>query len=147
LLTAIIPRPLPRPAPSKHPVTALPQPRLPAGLTSLLLGMARVDRSGRVCERRLLAALGWAPGQRVQVSVLHRYILIAARPTGLVTVGCRGEVALPAAARSWCGIAVGGSVVLAAAVAEKLLVVHPAATVAALLAEHHAHLREAGDDG
>jgi hypothetical protein len=146
LLTAVIPRPLPRPAPTEHPVPALPQPHLPTGSARLLIGMARVDRSGRVCQRRLLWALGWSSGQPVQVSVVHRSILVAADPTGLSTVGSRGEVALPAAARAWCGIAVDESVVLAAAVADDVLVVHPAATVAALLAEYHAQLREAGHD-
>jgi hypothetical protein len=55
------------PPPSPGPLPALPAPTLPASTETdrLLVGMARLDRSGRLHERRLLRALGWAPGQRL----------------------------------------------------------------------------------
>lgn len=47
---------------------------------------------------------------------------------------------LPAAARRMCGIEPGPPLVLAAAVADQLLVVHPVVTVARLLAGHYRDL-------
>jgi hypothetical protein len=52
---------------------ALLAPTLPtsAGVDDLLVGMARIDRSGRLHERRLLHALGWTPGHPSRLDVVH----------------------------------------------------------------------------
>ena len=56
--------------------------------------------------------------------------------TGRHTVGGRGDLVLPATARHPCGID-NTHVVLAAYPAAGLIVVHPATTVARLLADLH----------
>jgi hypothetical protein len=70
-------------------------------------------------------------------------IVVAAVSAGRQqVVGSRGELPLPAAARQMCGIVTGLPVVLAAFPAHDLLVIHPARTVAELLADLHAQAIE-----
>ncbi|MFL6143532.1 MAG: hypothetical protein ACJ72N_16910 [Labedaea sp.] len=118
-----------------------------AGPVALLVATARMDRSGRVGERLLLRALGWGPGQRLDMDTMHGMIVIAAAPEGAYVVDARGAVTLPAALRHLCGIEPGLPLVLAAAVAEQVLVVHPADVVARLLAGHYTDLLGVGHDG
>jgi hypothetical protein len=102
--------------------------------------MARIDRSGRLHERRLLRALGWTPGQRLALDVVHGLIVMQPTPTGPHVLDSRGALRLPTAARQMCGIDPGPPVVLAASVGEQTLVIHPAAIVARLLTTHYADL-------
>jgi hypothetical protein len=116
--------------------------------SSLLLEMARLDASGRFFSRGLLRALGWLPGRRVDAVVIGEAVVFGGSATGRQAVGSRGELAVPAAARSLAGIEDGLGVVLVAAVDEDLLVVHSHAAVARLLAEHYARQATGdGDDG
>ncbi|MFG2044989.1 hypothetical protein [Dactylosporangium sp. NPDC048998] len=57
-------------------------------------------------------------------------------------VGTRGALAIPAAARQLCAIATGEPVVLVADLGCGVLTIHPARTVARMLAE--LHTRRAG---
>jgi hypothetical protein len=118
----------------------LPAPGLPtpAGADSLLVGMARIDRSGRLHERHLLRILGWTPGHRLTLDVAHDLIVVRPAPTGPHILDHRGALHLPAAARHMCGIHPGPPVVLAASLADDVLVIHPAELVARLLATHYA---------
>ncbi len=110
--------------PVAQPLPPLPPPRLPITQAHrLLIGTARLDSSGRVHEHTLLVALGWHPGVRIDITAVHDAILIRATPTGLHTIGRRGELALPAAARTLSGITT-PTVVIAAALDEGTLVVH-----------------------
>lgn len=145
LIAALMPasRPAPRPVslPSL-PVLSLPSIDDP---DTLLVGAARVDRSGRIHERALLRALGWEPGQELELDTTHDMITIASVPGGRHRVDDRGALALPAAARRMCGITIGRPVILAAAVHQQTLIVHPAAALARLLAVHYTTLRGARD--
>ena len=143
LIGALIPAPLPdRPRPGPAPMPALPTPRPPAGASpnEILLGVARPDHSGRVTERGLLRALRWDPGHRISIHPYDGMLVIASARAGQHVVGSRGELPLPASARQMCAIAPGQPLLLAALVARDLLVIHPASTVARLLAELHAHV-------
>lgn len=139
LLAAVIPAPLQRPiARTPQPLPELPAPRLQTTEPPcVVLGMARLDSSGRVHDRTVLTALDWHPGQRVDITSLHDTIVVHANPAGLHTIGARGDLALPAAARALSGITANSRVVLAAIVDEHLLLVHPQTTVARLLCTHH----------
>jgi hypothetical protein len=125
---------------------------MPAGLGlaagaeagSFLPGMPRLDASGRFCARGLLQALGWGPGHRVDLAVVGDAVVIAGSITGRQAVGGRGELAVPAAARSLTGLAGDARVVLVAAVEQNVLVVHPQAIIVGLLADHYA--RQASED-
>jgi hypothetical protein len=76
------------------------------------------------------AADGLACGQRVALRVHSSAIVVTADAAGHDLVGSRGDLALPASARTLCGIDPGQNVVLAACASLGIVVIHPAATVA-----------------
>ncbi|SMD27472.1 hypothetical protein SAMN05661093_11079 [Kibdelosporangium aridum] len=79
----MIPVPLQRPIPQiPQPLPPLPAARLPAvEPDSLVLGMARLDRSGRIHDHAVLSALGWHTGQRVDITSVHDAIVVHAAQT------------------------------------------------------------------
>jgi hypothetical protein len=87
-----------------------------------------------------LHALGWGPGHRLELDSLDRLIVVASAPAGRHVIDGRGGLPLPAAARRMCGIEPGPPLVLAAAVADQILVIHAATMVARLLAAHYTDL-------
>jgi hypothetical protein len=150
LIGALIPTPVgDRPPPAPAPLPALPVLGLPtgAGAEVLVMETARMDRSGRVYARHLLRALGWGPGHRVDVAVVDGVLVIGRAATGSDLVGSRGELSLPAAARRMCGIEPGPPVLLAASLSKGVLVVHPIAVVARLLADWYTRVSAGADGG
>jgi hypothetical protein len=135
-VTAPQPTPLPAPMPS---LPAPNPPRLPDPET-LLLGTARLDRSGRVHERTLFRALGWEPGHELTIDTVEDVIVISSVSGGGHRIDDRRALALPAAARRMCGIAIGPPVVLIAAVPEQTVLIYPAITVTGVLAAQYATL-------
>lgn len=126
---------------------SIPLPALPAvnrfdSLTSaaLRVSTARMDRSGRIHERIMLRELGWVPGKRLDTDTLHGMVLIAAVLTGQHTIDHRGAIKLPATLRRLCGIEFGPPLVLAAAIPEQVMIIHPSSTVARLLSTHYTDL-------
>ena len=101
-----------------------------------MLGMARLDGSGRVHDQTIRTTLDWHPGQRVDITSVHDTIVVYGVSTGLHIVGARGDLTLPAAARAPSGIPANSRVILAAIPSENLLLVHPPATMARLLCTH-----------
>jgi hypothetical protein len=97
LLDVTAPRPTPRPIS----LPTLPAPNLPStdDPDTLLVGTARVDRSGRIHERALLRALGWQPGYELELDTASDMIAIASVPGGRHRIDDRGALTLPAAAR------------------------------------------------
>jgi hypothetical protein len=94
-----------------------------------------------VTESGLLGALGWPPGHRVDIHPHDGMLVIAQH-----VVGSRGE--LPCRpTRQMCAIPPGQPLLLAALVAHDLLVIHPAGTVARLLADLHAQVMGDGRVG
>ncbi|MFG2045475.1 hypothetical protein [Dactylosporangium sp. NPDC048998] len=80
----------------------------------------------------------------MRVDVIDGAILVWTAANGQLLVGARGDLALPVAVRQMCAIGTGDLVVLAAEHTHGLLIVHPAATVARLLADLHTHLTAGG---
>ncbi|TNC19423.1 hypothetical protein [Amycolatopsis alkalitolerans] len=105
--------------------------------SDMVVGMARVDRTGRVRERSVFDALGWRPGQRLWLESRGEVIVLVADPTGHHRVDTRGAVTLPAAARQMCGIDRGPALVLTGIPREHTLLVYAAATLTRLLADFH----------
>ena len=140
LIGAVIPTPLPRPAPPPAPMPTLPTPSPPAQepVDDIVIDVARPDADGRVVARALLRALRWPPGHRLHIDVTDGLLLVTAGPGGRHTVGARGALPLPVAARQMCGINSHQAVLLAAIPARDLLVVHPSNTITRLLADLHA---------
>lgn len=105
-----------------------------------VLGVARLDRSGRLSVRPLLARLGWRPGDRVSIDIVHRAVVVVVAGTGRHALGSRGDLALPTAARQLCGIGPDQPVLVVAYPGRGMLVIHAVDMVTALLAEFHAQL-------
>jgi hypothetical protein len=74
------------------------------------------------------------------MDTLHGMILIAATRNGQHTIDHRSAIKLPAALRRWPGTECSPRLVLAAAIPDQVMVVHPAAVVATLLATHYTDL-------
>jgi hypothetical protein len=112
-----------------------------------MLGVACPDRSGRVTDRSVLGALHWGPEQRIDIRPQAGMLVIVSASAGRHVVGSRGELPLPAAARQMCGIEAGHRVLLAGFPSQDLLVIHPARTVARLLADLHGRTIGGGHAG
>jgi bifunctional DNA-binding transcriptional regulator/antitoxin component of YhaV-PrlF toxin-antitoxin module len=87
----------------------------------------------------MLTRLGWRPGDPVTVDVVHRTVMVVAG-AGRHALGCRGDLALPAAVRQLWGIRPHDLVIVAGYPARNVIVIHPLDPVTALLAEFHTHL-------
>jgi hypothetical protein len=83
-------------------------------------------------------ALGWRAGQRLDIAAAGRSIVITASATSRHKVTVRGEVSVPASTRALTGIGRDESVLLTADATRGMLVVHPMAVVAGVLADPHA---------
>lgn len=143
LIGALIPNALgPRDQVARAPLPVLPALSRLDNLNpaALLVSTSRMDRSGRIHERILLSQLGWHPGTRVDIDTLHNMIVIAAIPTGHHTIDHRGAIKLPASLRRLCGIDHGPPLVIAAAMSEQVMVVHPTATITHMLTAHYTHV-------
>src|SRR6185369_2508664 len=101
--------------------------------SGVLFDIARLDSSGRLSSRGLVRALGWRPGQRLDVTAVGPCITVSASTTGRHNVTARGELSLPAPARALTGIGLDQRVLVTADPARGLLVVRPVAVVARLL--------------
>jgi bifunctional DNA-binding transcriptional regulator/antitoxin component of YhaV-PrlF toxin-antitoxin module len=96
--------------------------------------MAAVDCRGRVAERAVLAAVGWAAGTRLEFRQVAGVLLVRAQPAGVFEVTAQGHLRLPASVRRCCGLSPGDRVLLAADAARGVLAVYPPAALDALLA-------------
>jgi hypothetical protein len=83
----------------------------------------------------------------VDIDVVDHVVVIASAGSGQHVVTARGELALPAATREFCGIACGLPVLLAAYPSGDMMTVHPATTVAGLLRDFHVRLAGADHAG
>jgi hypothetical protein len=89
-----------------------------------VFGMCAVDDKGRISDVRVMAALGWEPGQRVTFTVAHGVIVVVADDAGGQAVCGRGCLRLPAGMRRAVAIGRRERVLLAALTGPGRLVVH-----------------------
>ena len=147
MIGALVPPATRRVAPAVPLVEAmLPRLALPTDVEcgSALLDQARLDASGRFSARNVLRALSWLPGHRVDAAVVGEAVVFGGSVTGRQAVGSRGELAVPAAARSLVGFDRRSPVLLVAVAGQDVLVVHSQALVVRLLVEFYAS--EHGDE-
>jgi bifunctional DNA-binding transcriptional regulator/antitoxin component of YhaV-PrlF toxin-antitoxin module len=104
---------------------------------SMLYGIGRIDPSGRVADQDVVAAMGWQPGDRIEVSVGPQAIVMRASPHGLVCVPRRPCVLIPATVRHARGISAGDHVLLAAAPDHGVLIVHTLSELDTMLSDYH----------
>ena len=110
-----------RPLPLARPMRSVPQ--------DVVYGVARIDASGRICERAIIATLGWAGGDRLTSTAEAGVVTARRDPGGMVTVPERAYLVIPAALRRRCGLEPGDRVLLAGAPADETLTAYSLAVV------------------
>jgi bifunctional DNA-binding transcriptional regulator/antitoxin component of YhaV-PrlF toxin-antitoxin module len=102
-----------------------------------MYGMTVLDRHGRLADRIVLQALGWAAGTRLVIGGTSELITVkpcgAGDTSGASYVTAQGYLRLPARIRQRCGLWPGDRVLLAADASELLLRVYPPATLDKIL--------------
>ena len=103
----------------------------------MLYGVGPVDASGRVKNGDIVRALGWQPGDKLEVVPGLGGIVIFSSPDGLFTVPVNPCIVIPAAARRIHDIQPGDHVLLAAAPEYSVVIVHTRQAVNEMLARYH----------
>jgi integrase len=70
----------------------------------VVYGIARIDSSGRICERAIITALRWAGGDRLTFAADAGVVTARRDPGGMVTLPASGYLTIPAALRQRCGL-------------------------------------------
>src|SRR5712691_8923023 len=124
-----------RPLPLARPVRSVPE--------DVVYGLGRIDSSGRICAQAIVAALGWAGGDRLTLTAQAGVVTARRDPGGMVTLSGRAYISIPAALRRRCGLEAGDQVLLAALPGEDALAVYSLAVVDQAIRAHgdlpHAH--------
>jgi hypothetical protein len=102
----------------------------------VVYGVARIDASGRICERTVIAALGWVGGDRLTSTAVSGVVTALRDPGGMVTLPASGYITIPAALRRRCGLEPGDQVLLAAVPAADMLAAYSFAAVDEAIRAH-----------
>jgi hypothetical protein len=105
--------------------------------TSMLYGIGRVDSSGRIANHEIIEALHWQPGDRLETVLTPSAIVIRGCPDGPRQVPQRPAIVIPRPARTLHRIEAGDHVLLAAAPAYDLVIVHTLSELDDMLASYH----------
>ena len=101
----------------------------------MALHLSRLDRSGRLSARPVLSALGWRSGHRLDIAAVDdTIVVVTAASTGRHTIGARGYLLRPAAARALAAIGSDQPVLLMAYPHLEIVRVYAVSTVVRLLA-------------
>ena len=103
----------------------------------VVYGLVTLDFSGRIADRALIAAMGWEPGTRLGIRETEGLVVVAADDHGVFTVTRQRYLQLPAVVRQWCDLRAGDRVLLAGYPSWGVLVVHPPASLDAMIAQTH----------
>ena len=87
---------------------------VPSAPEDVVYGIARIDASGRICERAVIAALGWSGGDRLTFTADAGVVTARRDPAGMITLPASAYITIPAALRRRCGLEAGDQVLLAA---------------------------------
>ena len=121
-----------RPLPLARPVP------VPAAPEDVVYGIGRIDASGRIADRAVISALGWAGGDRLTLTADAGVVTARRDPGGMVTLPARAYIAIPAALRRRCGLEPGDRVLLAAVPADDTLTAYCLAVVDQAIRAHGA---------
>lgn len=104
----------------------------------MLYRIAALDERGRIAEQSVVHALGWAPGERLQIGLVSA-TAVAVQPhaAGMFTLVRRGHIPLPVTARRWCHLQAGDRVLLAAAPDRGVLIVYTMSALDSMITAFH----------
>ena len=124
-------------------------PLRPAAPPELSYRIGRIDASGRVTNRSVIAALAWSSGDRLPLTAEAGVMVARRDPSGMVTLPPQLYIVIPAALRHRCGLCAGDLVLLAASPSADMLAAYPFALVdqAIRLTFRSMASLEAPDDG
>ena len=128
-----------RPLPLARPV---PVPSAPA---DVVYGIGRIDASGRIADRAVTSALGWAGGDQLTLTADAGVVTARREPGGMITLPARAYIAIPAALRRRCGLRAGDRVLLAAAPSAGTLTAYSLAVVDQAIRAHGASPHPRGE--
>lgn len=151
MTTSVVPPLVPRSSPGRHAGTGpLGRARAPLPVPSLdsrsqraveiMYVVSAVDKSGRMADRHVIRAMGWAPGTRLSIRERAGTLAVSPAPDGVHRIDDRGYLLLPLAVRRWCHLTTGDRLLLAADPAAGVLVGHCFAVLDRLLADVHTAL-------
>ncbi len=126
-----------RPAAARRLPLASPVP-VPSAPEDVVYGIARIDSSGRICERAIIAVLGWAGGDLLTFTADAGGVTARRGPGRMVTLPASAYITIPAALRRRCGLGAGDQVLLAALPAEDALAAFSLAVVDQAIRAHGA---------
>jgi bifunctional DNA-binding transcriptional regulator/antitoxin component of YhaV-PrlF toxin-antitoxin module len=112
--------------------------------TTMLYDVGRVDVSGRISTRDIIRALGWQPGDKLDVISALGGIVVLSSPDGLLTMSAKPCILIPATARRLHNIETGDHVLLAAAPEYGIVIVHTRQAINDMLARYHSESPPAG---
>jgi len=111
---------------------------VPPAPEDVAYGIARIDASGRICERAAITALGWSGGDRLTFTADAGVVTARRDPGGMVTLRASTYITIPAALRRRCGLQAGNQVLLAALPDQDTLTVYSLAVVDQAIRAHGA---------
>lgn len=103
----------------------------------MLYGIGRVDDSGRVGNRDIVGALGWRPGDKLDMILTQGAIIIRVTPDGPFSVPQRPRIIIPATARRRHAIRPGDHVLVAAAPDYGVVILYPLSALDEMLTRYH----------
>lgn len=115
-------------------------------LDGFVYDLSAVDKNGRVVAPASMRSLGWVPGTRLAM-VMDKacgLIVVTSAKTGKSRVDARGHFRLPSGLRRWCGLDAGSQALAVAEPGEQRLVVHPMASLDAMVEARHAAVLAGG---
>lgn len=126
---------------------ALPAQAQPSDTKSgpIIVGVAAIDRSGRVRERAVLAALAWGLGEVLDIRIIRDVAILRVARKGCIRVDGRDQIALPAGCRTILGIKPGDRVVFAALPARGVGLIYSMSVASGWIRAHIASVPEVLD--
>ena len=109
---------------------------VPAAPEDVVYGIGRIDASGRIADRAIISALGWAGGDGLTLTADAGVVTARRDPGGMVTLPACAYIAIPAALRRRCGLEPGDRVLLAAVPADDTLTAYCLAVVDQAIRAH-----------
>ena len=104
----------------------------------VVYGFARIDASGRIGERAIITALGWADGDRMTLTADAGVVTARRNPGGMVTLPANAYITIPAALHRRWGLEADDRVLLAALPGEDALAAYCLAVVDQAIRAHGA---------
>jgi bifunctional DNA-binding transcriptional regulator/antitoxin component of YhaV-PrlF toxin-antitoxin module len=104
---------------------------------SMIYAIGSVDASGRVSDRGIVTGLGWHPGDKLELTVVDRSVVMRASSSGDLAVSTKGRILIPLTARRQCGVEVGDDVLVAAAPEFGIAIIYPLSAVDDMISRYH----------